>query len=44
MGPRGAGDIGIVGSAAAVFNAINHTTGIRIRELPVQCHQLLADR
>jgi xanthine dehydrogenase YagR molybdenum-binding subunit len=42
MGSRGAGEIGIVGSAAAVVNAIYHATGIRVRDLPVQCDALLA--
>ncbi|MCV7421405.1 xanthine dehydrogenase family protein molybdopterin-binding subunit [Mycobacterium yunnanensis] len=41
MGSRGGGEIGIVGSAAAVVNAIHHATGIRVRDLPVQCDALL---
>ena len=41
MGSRGAGEIGIVGSAAAVVNAIHHATGIRVRDLPVKCDALL---
>jgi xanthine dehydrogenase YagR molybdenum-binding subunit len=41
MGSRGAGEIGIVGSAAAVANAIYHATGIRVRDLPVMCDALL---
>ncbi|MDT5313550.1 MAG: xanthine dehydrogenase YagR molybdenum-binding subunit [Mycobacterium sp.] len=41
MGTRGGGEIGIVGSAAAVVNAIYHATGIRVRHLPVQCDALL---
>ena len=41
MGSRGAGEIGIVGSAAAVVNAIHHATGIRVRDLPVHCDALL---
>ena len=41
MGSRGAGEIGIVGSAAAVVNAIHHATGIRMRDLPVHCDALL---
>jgi len=35
MGAKGAGEIGIVGVAAAIANAIHHATGIRIRELPI---------
>lgn len=41
MGSRGAGEIGIVGSAAAVINAIYHATGIRVRDLPAHCEALL---
>lgn len=41
MGSRGAGEIGIVGSAAAVVNAIHHATGIRVRDLPVHCDAVL---
>ena len=35
MGSRGIGEIGIVGTAAAVANAAYHATGIRIRDLPL---------
>ncbi|KUH99869.1 xanthine dehydrogenase family protein molybdopterin-binding subunit [Mycobacterium sp. IS-3022] len=41
MGSRGAGEIGIVGSAAAVVNAVYHATGIRVRDLPVMCDAVL---
>ncbi len=41
MGSRGAGEIGIVGAAAAVANAIYHATGVRVRDLPIQCDALL---
>ncbi|GAB7066271.1 xanthine dehydrogenase family protein molybdopterin-binding subunit [Mycobacterium hodleri] len=41
MGSRGAGEIGIVGSAAAVVNAVFHATGVRVRDLPVQCDALV---
>lgn len=41
MGSRGAGEIGIVGSAAAVANAIFHATGVRVRDLPITCDKLL---
>ncbi|MCV7278356.1 xanthine dehydrogenase family protein molybdopterin-binding subunit [Mycolicibacterium flavescens] len=41
MGSRGAGEIGIVGSPAAVVNAIYHATGVRVRDVPVQCDALL---
>jgi len=35
MGSRGIGEIGIVGSPAAVVNAAHHATGVRVRELPL---------
>lgn len=41
MGSRGAGEIGIVGSAAAVVNAIHHATGARIRDLPATLDKVL---
>jgi xanthine dehydrogenase YagR molybdenum-binding subunit len=41
MGTRGAGEIGIVGSPAAIVNAIYHATGVRVRDLPVTCDKLL---
>jgi xanthine dehydrogenase YagR molybdenum-binding subunit len=34
MGTKGIGEIGIVGTAAAVANAVHHATGVRVRELP----------
>ena len=35
LGAKGIGEIGIVGTAAAVANAVHHATGVRIRELPI---------
>ena len=35
MGTKGIGEIGIVGTAAAVTNALHHATGVRFRDLPV---------
>ncbi len=35
MGSRGIGEIGIVGTAAAVANAAHHATGVRVRSIPV---------
>jgi xanthine dehydrogenase YagR molybdenum-binding subunit len=35
MGSRGVGEIGIVGTAAAVANAAYHATGTRVRSLPL---------
>lgn len=44
MGSRGAGEIGIVGAAAAVVNAIYDATGVRVRELPVTADKVLFGR
>jgi xanthine dehydrogenase YagR molybdenum-binding subunit len=35
MGAKGIGEIGIVGTAAAVANAVFDATGVRVRDLPV---------
>ncbi len=41
MGSRGVGEIGIVGSAAAVVNALWHATGARVRRLPARLEDVL---
>jgi xanthine dehydrogenase YagR molybdenum-binding subunit len=41
IGVKGIGEIGIVGTAAAVANAVHHATGIRIRDLPIRLDRLL---
>ncbi|MGI8911921.1 MAG: xanthine dehydrogenase family protein molybdopterin-binding subunit [Rubrobacteraceae bacterium] len=41
MGAKGIGEIGIVGSAAAVANAVYHAMGIRVHELPITPDKLL---
>ncbi len=41
MGSKGIGEIGIVGSSAAVANAVYHATGVRIRELPITPDKLI---
>jgi len=41
MGSKGMGEIGIVGTAAAIANAVYHATGIRIRDLPITLDKLL---
>jgi xanthine dehydrogenase YagR molybdenum-binding subunit len=35
MGSRGIGEIGIVGTSAAVANATYHATGVRVRSIPI---------
>lgn len=42
LGAKGIGEIGITGATAAVANAIFHTTGKRIRDLPITLNKLLA--
>jgi xanthine dehydrogenase YagR molybdenum-binding subunit len=41
MGSKGIGEIGIVGTAAAVANAVHHATGKRIRDLPIRLDRVL---
>jgi xanthine dehydrogenase YagR molybdenum-binding subunit len=41
MGSKGIGEIGIVGTAAAVANAVYHAAGVRIRDLPIRPDKLL---
>ncbi len=41
MGSKGIGEIGIVGTAAAVVNAVHHATGVRVRQLPATLDKLL---
>lgn len=42
IGVKGLGEIGIVGTAAAIANAIHHATGKRLRSLPITLDKLLA--
>ncbi|MFI8215429.1 xanthine dehydrogenase family protein molybdopterin-binding subunit [Streptomyces sp. NPDC085932] len=42
MGSKGIGEIGIVGTAAAIGNAVHHATGVRFRELPLTPDRVLA--
>ena len=42
IGVKGIGEIGIVGAAAAIANAVYHATGKRIRDLPITPDKLLA--
>ena len=41
MGSKGIGEIGTVGSAAAIGNAVWHATGVRLRDLPLTPDKLL---
>jgi xanthine dehydrogenase YagR molybdenum-binding subunit len=41
MGAKGIGEIGIVGTAAAVANAVFDATGVRIRKLPITPDKLV---
>jgi xanthine dehydrogenase YagR molybdenum-binding subunit len=41
MGSKGIGEIGIVGTAAAVANAVHHATGTRVRDLPIRLDRLV---
>jgi len=40
LGIKGLGEIGIVGVAAAIANAIYHATGKRVRDLPITLDKL----
>ncbi|KOX48719.1 xanthine dehydrogenase family protein molybdopterin-binding subunit [Streptomyces sp. NRRL F-7442] len=42
VGIKGVGEIGIVGAAAAVANAVRHATGVRHRHLPIRPDRVLA--
>jgi xanthine dehydrogenase YagR molybdenum-binding subunit len=43
LGVKGVGEIGIVGVAAAIANAVYHATGKRVRDLPITIEKLLQD-
>ncbi|MFI8794225.1 xanthine dehydrogenase family protein molybdopterin-binding subunit [Streptomyces sp. NPDC055105] len=43
VGIKGIGEIGIVGAAAAVANAVWHATGVRHRHLPIRPDRVLSD-
>jgi len=42
MGGKPVGEIGIVGVAPAICNAVYHATGTRIRTLPLNIHRMLS--
>ncbi len=41
LGIKGVGELGIVGTSAALANAVYNATGTRIRELPIRIEKLL---
>jgi xanthine dehydrogenase YagR molybdenum-binding subunit len=41
LGGKGVGEIGIVGTAAAIANAVWHATGVRHRDLPIRPDRVL---
>jgi xanthine dehydrogenase YagR molybdenum-binding subunit len=41
IGIKGLGELGNVGTNAAVANAVYHATGVRIRELPIRIEKLI---
>jgi xanthine dehydrogenase YagR molybdenum-binding subunit len=42
LGSKGVGELGIVGAASAVANAVFHATGVRVRDLPIRPDKLLS--
>jgi xanthine dehydrogenase YagR molybdenum-binding subunit len=44
LGVKGVGEIGQVGVAAAIANAVFHATGRRIRELPITAELVMPTR
>ncbi|GHF48693.1 xanthine dehydrogenase YagR molybdenum-binding subunit [Amycolatopsis bartoniae] len=43
VGARGLGEIGVVGVAAAIANAVHNATGIRVRHIPITIEDLLIE-
>jgi xanthine dehydrogenase YagR molybdenum-binding subunit len=43
LGVKGVGEIGIVGTGAAIANAVYHATGVRVRDLPITLDKLLRE-
>ncbi|HYC48606.1 MAG TPA: xanthine dehydrogenase family protein molybdopterin-binding subunit [Burkholderiales bacterium] len=41
IGAKGLGEIGVVGTAAAIANAVYHATGKRVRDLPITLEKLI---
>jgi xanthine dehydrogenase YagR molybdenum-binding subunit len=43
LGVKGVSEIGIVGTAAAIANAVYRATGKRVRDLPITLDKLMRD-
>jgi xanthine dehydrogenase YagR molybdenum-binding subunit len=43
LGVKGIGEIGIIGTAAAIANAVYHATGKRVRDLPITLDKLMRE-
>jgi xanthine dehydrogenase YagR molybdenum-binding subunit len=41
IGAKGMGEIGVVGVAAAIANAVHHATGKRVRDLPITLDKIV---
>jgi xanthine dehydrogenase YagR molybdenum-binding subunit len=41
LGAKGIGELGIVGTSAAIANAVYHATGIRVRKTPILIEDIL---
>jgi xanthine dehydrogenase YagR molybdenum-binding subunit len=41
LGAKGIGEVGIVGTSAAVANAVHHATGVRVRKTPILIEDIL---
>lgn len=44
LGTKGIGELSVIGVAAAIANAVYHTTGKRIRDLPITPDKLFRNR
>ncbi|MCF0089860.1 MULTISPECIES: xanthine dehydrogenase family protein molybdopterin-binding subunit [Streptomyces] len=44
VGIKGVGEVGVVGAAAAIANAVRHATGVRHRHLPIRPDRVLMAR
>ncbi len=42
LGVKGLGELGIIGVAGAIANAVYHATGVRVRDLPITLDKIIA--